>query len=269
MEPPESRPEPLPEADASVAARADQTALEASTLIAVGACPFLVAVGGAWRMSVPDREHRCAAFNPATSLALSKQARLCLTPSHAGCATYVASTRAREARVGRAGVEGRTGRWGLARTTPVVEEVGGLRATLGALVADRRTWPAVPAVLLGTLGLALGLSGTWGEAPVTAIGSPSPSARAVETRPPSAAPSTPSQTEVPATLVPSPSVEVTQAPTPTPSPSVAYRTYRVQSGDTLYVIARQFGTTVKAIQKLNGLTSTTIHAGQVLKIPTS
>ncbi len=44
-------------------------------------------------------------------------------------------------------------------------------------------------------------------------------------------------------------------------------TYTVQSGDTLYEIAIKFGTTVKAIKDLNGLTSNTIRTGQVLKIP--
>jgi LysM repeat protein len=41
----------------------------------------------------------------------------------------------------------------------------------------------------------------------------------------------------------------------------------VKSGDTLSAIATQFGTTVKALMDLNGLTSTVIHPGQVLKIP--
>jgi LysM repeat protein len=42
--------------------------------------------------------------------------------------------------------------------------------------------------------------------------------------------------------------------------------YTVQSGDNLYKIAVKFGTTVAAIQKANGLTTTVIHVGQVLKI---
>src|SRR3990172_3463551 len=44
-------------------------------------------------------------------------------------------------------------------------------------------------------------------------------------------------------------------------------TYTVQPGDNLYRIALRFKTTVAAIQQLNGLTSTTIRIGQVLKIP--
>ena len=238
---------------------------EAAAELEDGACPFLIAAGGAWRMTVPDREHRCAAFSPATSLAPTKQARLCLTAAHASCATFLASTTARQARVGSGAPADRAGRWGVARTMPVVEEVGGLRATLGALVADRRTWPAIPAVLLATLALALGLSGTWGEAPVTAVASPTATPRPTITPRPttetSAAPSEPA-----ATPAPSPTPSSTAVPSPTPP----YTTYRVRSGDTLSTIASRFHTTVKAITRLNGITaSTVLHAGDILKIPAS
>lgn len=219
-------------------------------------------------MSVPDREHRCSAFAPATSLAPSKQARLCLTAAHAGCATFVASTSARQARVGGGGLQDHAGRWGITRTTPVIEEVGGLRATLGALIADRRTWPAIPAVLLATLALALGLSGTWGDGPVTSIASPTHRAAASG----SVIPTT-RATEAPsAVLSAAPSPAATTSPTVAPSatPSPAFITYRVKSGDTLSGIASQFHTTSAAIAQLNGITVTTVlHIGQVLKIPTS
>jgi LysM repeat protein len=46
-------------------------------------------------------------------------------------------------------------------------------------------------------------------------------------------------------------------------------TYEVKSGDTLTGIARQQGTTVKAIQSANGMTSTKIFVGQKLKLPSS
>jgi LysM repeat protein len=268
---------PSPTADASSAPKGPGAASSpvvepaAPALVAVGACPFLIAAAGAYRMNVPDREHRCAAFVPATSLAVTKQARLCLTANHVGCATFIASTSAREARVGTGERIERAGRWGLARTMPVVEEVGGLRATLGALIGDRRTWPAIPAVLLATLLLALGLSGSWGEHPTTAVASPTPSPRRdVSPAPTTAIP--PTLGVSPSILEASPTPAATAAPSPTTVPSatpaVTYITYRIKNGDTLSGIASRFHTTVKAITALNGITaSTTLHVGQVLKIP--
>lgn len=44
-------------------------------------------------------------------------------------------------------------------------------------------------------------------------------------------------------------------------------TYVVQAGDTLFSLARRFGTTVAALQTANGLTSAAIYAGQVLRVP--
>ncbi len=46
-----------------------------------------------------------------------------------------------------------------------------------------------------------------------------------------------------------------------------YIEYTVQSGDTLWLIARRYGTTVDAIKNLNGLTSDRLNIGQVLRIP--
>lgn len=46
-----------------------------------------------------------------------------------------------------------------------------------------------------------------------------------------------------------------------------YIEYTVQSGDSLWLIARKYGTTVDAIKNLNGLTSDRLNIGQVLRIP--
>ncbi len=49
-----------------------------------------------------------------------------------------------------------------------------------------------------------------------------------------------------------------------PSPGIEYT---VRAGDTLWLLAKRFGTTVDAIKKLNGLTSDLINIGQILRIP--
>lgn len=47
----------------------------------------------------------------------------------------------------------------------------------------------------------------------------------------------------------------------------AYFEYTVRSGDTLWLLGQRFGTTVDAIQNLNGLTGDMLNVGQVLRIP--
>jgi LysM repeat protein len=233
-------------------------------------CPFLLAEGGGWRLDAPSRDHRCTAVSPAAALSPEKQARLCLTPAYPSCATYLASIEARGARLGTP-VQAQATRWGLARTTAVIEDAGGVRSRVVGALTDRGRWPAVPAVLLLTGLIVLGLSGLRGT-PASAVASPSPSRPAVVASPtprPTARP-----TEAPGS--PEPSAPATSAPTTAPSaaptvtakPVSSFRTYTVRSGDTLSAIASRFGTTSRAIAELNGITTSTIlHAGDVLKIP--
>ncbi len=56
---------------------------------------------------------------------------------------------------------------------------------------------------------------------------------------------------------------------PLPKPEPGTLQYTVQPGDTLWAIARRYGTTVNAIKNLNGLTSDRIDIGQILNIPAS
>ncbi|HCR04647.1 MAG TPA: hypothetical protein DIU18_05630 [Gemmatimonadetes bacterium] len=43
--------------------------------------------------------------------------------------------------------------------------------------------------------------------------------------------------------------------------------YRVRAGDSLWAIARKFGTTVARLREGNGLSSSRILTGQVLDVP--
>ena len=53
------------------------------------------------------------------------------------------------------------------------------------------------------------------------------------------------------------------------SGSGGMREYTVQAGDSLWLIAQRFGTTVDAIKRANNLSSNLINVGQVLKIPSA
>ncbi|MGE4368628.1 MAG: type VI secretion protein IcmF/TssM N-terminal domain-containing protein [Burkholderiaceae bacterium] len=64
---------------------------------------------------------------------------------------------------------------------------------------------------------------------------------------------------------PPPEPERISAPPPPPKP---LRTHRVQEGETLYSLARKFGTTVDELQRLNHLKNTDlIITGHILKLP--
>jgi LysM repeat protein len=233
-----------------------------------GVCPFLISASGDWRLAAPTREHRCGAFVPLTSLSIEKQARLCLRDAHVTCATYAASVAAREQRTGSGEPVDRVGRWGLARTAPLIEDTGGLRGTLITMVADRRTWPAIPAVLLVATLLAVGISGFRDQGQTAALASP--------TQHPTPTPATTAVPTIESTERPSaeptvaPTGVATPAPTQAPTPAPSYRLYTVQSGDTLSGIAAKFHVSISSIEKLNNnLNPRALHVGQKLKIPNS
>jgi LysM repeat protein len=228
-------------------------------------CPFLVAEAGGWRLDTPSRDHQCGAFSPAAPLSPEKQARLCLTPGHTACATYTASLSARTERLGAAPVR-RATRWGLARTTSVIEDAGGIRARLLASLLDRRRWPAVPAIILVTTLFVLALSGFRPGLPASPVATSSTGPIAATSGATPTVPARPTATAAPGTGAPE-SANPTAAPG-TPRPAASFRTYRVKSGDTLIAIAGRFGVTVAAIVALNNMSDPgALRIGQVLRIP--
>jgi LysM repeat protein len=237
-------------------------------------CPFLATESGAWRAAFPVGEHRCTAVVPAVRIAPAKQRRLCLTADHTTCATYLAALELRGGAGGSLGEGGTGRRRAIPATTPVLLER--IRPALPIPATMQRGVGQI--VLVGLLAIAflavffarLGASPAASPSPspsvaVVASASPSASQHPTATPSPSAAES--------ASPSPSPTPRPSKTPKPSakPSPSASVapggQTYTVKSGDTLSGIAAKYGTTVKAIEDLNGLTSTTIHPGQVLKIP--
>jgi LysM repeat protein len=106
-----------------------------------------------------------------------------------------------------------------------------------------------------------GLTGVAGTSPASPTASRPVAAATIS--------ASPTATTTAAPGSPPPSASPTARPaTPRPSPTQAARTYRVRSGDSLYEIARRFGTTVDRLQQLNNMgDSTLIRVGQVLKLP--
>jgi len=243
-----------------------------------GLCPFLLAADGAWRSAGAVREHRCTAVAPPAPLAVEKQRRLCLTVDHIACATYLVAIEPR-ATAHRPSVHRRAG----TRTTPTVLDQGRISVTIPSLSGV--TLPAMPALgqgaLIGVLGIAFGAlliaRLAVGGGPDTSLpgagASASPSASSTAGAQASRTPRpSPSPTPI-GTVTPTP--EATPGPTltttggsPTPTPRASFATYKIKSGDTLSAIAARFGTTVKKLAALNGITDPAkIHVGQVLKLP--
>lgn len=231
-------------------------------------CPFLAGTDGAWVAQTATADHRCRAVQPPAPLALPKQRRLCLTSGHVTCATYVAAREARGTAVGPSAV-GPVG-WNWVQTRPVVDASLGRGSQLAGLFADRRTWQVIPAVgLVAALG-ALGLSNlgsgnppAGSKPPASFVAVATPTEGQTEVAPTPSVAASPEATPS-ASPAPTPTPLASLAPTPAPSVSI---THTVKSGDTLYDIAIKYGVSVTAIKNLNGLTSNTLHVGQVLKIP--
>ncbi|MCV0404109.1 MAG: LysM peptidoglycan-binding domain-containing protein [Chloroflexi bacterium] len=231
-------------------------------------CPLLGLQGGRHAaIDGVDGSHRCHAEPPPIAIDRQQQASLCLTASHPRCERF-------RANVARAGGRS-TILEGLVSTRLVLAPDPAWRGIAGRARRAR----GAPVIAVGAAAAAIGI----GSAAVAGglVGGP-PLGLTV----PSASPSSPAETPAPTptdqptptpspSFSPSPTPTATQAPSPTPAPTVAPteappppRQYVVEEGDTLAAIAQQFGTTVSALQELNGIEDPNeIVIGQVLQIP--
>ena len=209
---------------------------------------------------------------PPAVLALEKQRRLCLAEEHATCATYLAAMTAHPI---AASTDDRAARhvtrWAITRTTPVVIDRGRLPSVVATLSPFRRGGQVALGGLMGVAFVAVlasRFSAPDGR-PVGAAGATAGSPALIS----SIAPTTPPRSSTAATA--RPTIDATPGPTPTqvgtpttPTTLPTPTSYTVRSGDTLSAIAARFGTTVEAIQTLNGIADPRrLRVGQALQIP--
>jgi len=260
------------------APRPDDPASEDDASAAVfGICPYLVAGDGGWRSATPQRDQRCGAVRPAVVLQVTKQRQLCVTLQHERCATYRAAVSLEQE--SHSGSASGSLLWPVARSQPLVLEPARRLGPLGLLRGSRG---AGQALLVALMVVAFAVAVIARTSPSGSGGNPggviSTQTPAAPTPPASAASAGPTTTPGP-TAAPT-SSQASPMPTPTPAPPASAppstptsaptgsRQYKVKSGDTLSGIAATFGTTVKILKQLNGISDPSlIRVGQVLIIP--
>jgi LysM repeat protein len=231
-------------------------------------CPLL-ALAADRRTAVDgvDGGHRCHALEPPAALERDRQSRLCLTPAHQRCERYLAY-------LGRGGSPQPGGvaiADGLRSTRMLLTPEPAWRGMAGRARGSSRGLAMAGAVLVvggtGAAIVAASVVAPDGLAAASATPRPSDSPTATPdptAPPPSATPAT-LPTATPAPTAPPATPAPTAAPTPAPTP---LRTHVVQAGDTLALIAQQFGVSVSALQAANGIADPDeIVIGDVLVIP--
>ena len=247
-----------------------------ATPIPPGSCPFLgLPDDPATRFSFPSTDHRCWAAGRPRSVDVAHQGVYCLSATHPECSRYKDAVTA-----GHPGA-------------PVPEALGVILERVQAQDGapggqegrpprrrDRRRVVAVvvvAGVVLAGAAYAGGLAiadrarqgGAGAAGPTLAAGSPStaPVASPTPTPSPTPVPATPTPSAMPSATpspTPVPSAEPTRTPKPVPTPLV----HVVTRGETLTGIAAQYGVTVAAIRKANGIKDPNlIHVGDHLVIP--
>jgi LysM repeat protein len=255
---PGGRHEGLPEAAGEPRHPAPPSAREATA----ATCPYLASAGGAWRHATPSRDHRCGALDPPAPQPTDKQRRHCLSLDHVDCSVFQAARAARAATLIPSGDPAvvaamDAARRPIARTAPILLEQPRLVEQAVRLPFDRGPGQLALVALMVLAFTVVAIARLSGAPAPGPVGSPVPSAVASASPEP-----TPTNAPIPSASADPPA----SAPPASVEPSFS-TTYTVKKGDTLTLIASRYKTTAAAIRALNGLTSSTLHAGQVLKIP--
>jgi LysM repeat protein len=228
-------------------------------------CPFLLAADGGWRSVDATGQHRCTAVYPPAQLTTEKQRRLCLTPDHATCATFVAALEAREPASATRPVDARP----IPRTTPVVLERTRFALPILPIRPDRTAGQAALVVLLALAFVGVVLSRPSGsDGTPGGVGGPSVSpAATTPARSPAASAAVVEPS--PSSVEPSPTPKLTLVPTEdSPPPSTRPAHYRVKPGDTLSGIAAEYGTTWQVLAELNDIKNpSALRVGTILDLP--
>ena len=230
-------------------------------------CPYLTAGDGTWQSASPIRNQRCGAVDPPALLARDKQRDLCLVSAHRGCATFLAA-QANAAPSAAHPREDDANLWPVTRSKVLVVETE--RRLPGLSGSPVRAGGQVALVALMVVAFIVLLvartspTGSGGSAGASLDAGASPSGIAIAT--PSARPTPAPSASAPASPTAKPSA--TPKPTAKPTAKPGTRRYTIKSGDTLGAIALRFGTTLKVLKRLNGITDPRlIHPGQVIVLP--
>lgn len=245
-------------------------------------CPYLRMADGSHRVNGSQREHRCWAVEPPSTIPSATQSDLCLVAAHGRCDRFSAAQARRAAGLASDHIPARLvtrPRFALAvDPVPVMVDAraGGREQGPGAPLpvgAPHGRLPMVAAaagvLIVGGAGV-VGLLGGLGNQPVptpplaavTGTAAPTDAAATVPVDRPS-----PTVAPTPAGSEPGPSADpvvVPQSePTATPYPVAIARTYLVKEGDTYRALAKRFGVKPRDLRALNG----PLKVGERIVIP--